>query len=50
MFNFKVRVLDLNVVDASNEETHVDVDMCEYLLWLCSASRHLHLTKQFPMS
>ena len=29
MFNLKVRVPDLNLVDASDEETDVDVDICE---------------------
>ena len=30
VFNFRVRVLDLNLGDAPNEETDIDVDIREY--------------------
>ena len=32
MFNFKVRVLDLNLVDASDEEIGIDVDIMMTIL------------------
>ena len=42
-----VRLLNLNLVNASDEETDVDVDTSEYLLRFGLAGSHVHLTKQF---